>query len=416
MALMDYKADQGWCNRCSNCKWIPSYRIKKTETMYICPSITKYNFHAFSGGGKLDVGYSINDGHSEVSASTQNIAYKCTLCGACDYTCKVFRKDIDVAENIEELRKECVNAGFVYPEHQAIIDSIATEGNQLCKKAGDRIDWTEGLAIKKVSDGATGEIYFHVGDTNAFNQVFAKRANAVAGLLLSKGLDLITSGAAEPTAADKAFDLGFIDAGVAAAQKLAEEIKTSGAKTVVTLDAHAFTAFRYYYARYGVELGVKVLHITELLATMVEGGLLHPGKTEAPLKVTYQDPCNLGRRSEPFKGEYKGDKRRRPQLETRTGDLGVYAAPRTLLTAIEGVELIEMDRIKGWAWCCGNGAGVKEVNPDLLTDTSKNRMVEATMTGADVLVTACPLCEGALAAAGGMQIMDLTDLVVKYYE
>lgn len=416
MALMDYKADQGWCNRCSNCKWIPSYRIKKTETMYVCPAITKYNFHAFCGGGKLDVGYSINDGHSQLSASTQNIAYKCTLCGACDYTCKVFRKDIDVAENIEELRKECVNAGLVYPEHQAIIDAIKEEGNELCKAATEKIDWTEGLPIKKVSDGATGEIYFHVGDTNNFNPVFAKRTKAVANLLLSKGIDLITSGVEEPTAADKAFDLGFVQEGIAAAQKLAEEIKKSGAKKVVTLDAHAFTAFRYYYPRYGIEPGVEVLHITELLATMLKDGLLSPGRTEAPLKVTYQDPCNLGRRSEPFKGTYKGDKRRRPMAQTRTGDLGVYEAPRTLLTAVNGIELIEMDRIKGWAWCCGNGAGVREVNPDLLTDTAKNRMVEAQMTGADMLVTACPLCEGALAATGDMQVMDLTDLVLKYYK
>ena len=78
MSLMDYKADQGWCNRCSNCKWIPSYRIKKTETMYICPAITKYNFNAYSGCGKLEIGYSINDGHSTVCKTTQDVAYKCT--------------------------------------------------------------------------------------------------------------------------------------------------------------------------------------------------------------------------------------------------------------------------------------------------------------------------------------------------
>lgn len=156
MALMDYKVDQGWCNRCSNCKFIPSYRAQKTETMYICPSITMYNFNAFSGCGKLEVGYSINDGHSDLGESTQNIAYKCTLCGACDYTCKVFRKDIDVAENIEELRKECVQAGFVYPEHRAIVESIGKNGNQLNRPASDRIDWAEGLQIKQTSQDDTG--------------------------------------------------------------------------------------------------------------------------------------------------------------------------------------------------------------------------------------------------------------------
>jgi len=101
---------------------------------------------------------------------------------------------------------------------------------------------------------------------------------------------------------------------------------------------------------------------------------------------------------------------------TRTGDLGEYEAPRTLLTAIDGLELVEMDRRKGWAWCCGNGAGVAEVSPDLLKETSKSRMVEAQLTGADMLVTACPMCESALASAGDMEVKDLTELVLEYYE
>ncbi|MCC8150463.1 MAG: hypothetical protein LIO96_03135 [Lachnospiraceae bacterium] len=75
-----------------------------------------------------------------------------------------------------------------------------------------------------------------------------------------------------------------------------------------------------------------------------------------------------------------------------------------------------MVRRKGWSWCCGNGAGVAEVNPDLLESASGNRMTEAEMTGADVLVTACPGCEGVLTAAGGMKVMDLTELGLKYYE
>jgi len=381
--------------------------------MYICPAITKYIFNAYSGCGKLQVGFSINDGHSEVCESTQNVAYKCTLCGACDYTCKVFRKDIDVAENIEELRKECVKAGFVYPQHKEIVESIAINGNQLVKPASTRIDWTEGLNIKKTTEGDKGEIYFHVGDMNAFDGILANRTRRIAKLLLSKNLDIITSGTAEPSAADKAFDLGFIDEGKAAAMKLAAEVKLSGAKRIVTMDAHAFTAFNWYYPRYGIQLGVEVLHITQLLERMYNDGLLHAVKT-ADMTVTYHDPCNLGRRSEPYKGEYNGSKRRRPMSLTRTGDLGVYQAPRTLIRAIPGLKLVEMDRIKGWAFCCGNGAGVAEVNPELLEATSKNRMVEAEMTGADALVTVCPRCEHALQAVSDMKVIDLLDLVADY--
>ena len=129
----------------------------------------------------------------------------------------------------------------------------------------------------------------------------------------------------------------------------------------------------------------------------------------------YQDPCNLGRRSEPFKDNYYGqNKRRRPMELVRTGDLGEYQAPRDILAAIPGVELIEMNRIKGWAYCCGNGAGVAEVNPDLLEATSKERMAEAARTGAEVLVTACPMCEYALGKASDMKVVDIVDLVLTY--
>lgn len=416
MALMDYKVDQGWCNRCSNCKFIPSYRIKHSETMYICPSIAKYNFHAYSGSGKLEVGYSINDGHTEVSDTTKQVAYRCTLCGGCDYTCKVFRKDIDVTENIEELRKTCVEKGFIYPEHKAIIDSIKKNGNQLCLDASKKIDWAKGLKIKKVADGEKGDIYFYAGDINNFTSGFAKRTKAIVKLMLGKNVDLITSGVDEPTAADKAFDLGFIKEGVKAAKALAKEVKKSGAKIILTDDAHAFMAFRYYYPRYGVDLGVQVMHITEFLAKLLEDGMLKAKKADKKMKVTYHDPCNLGRRSEPFTCEYEGDKRRRPMELTRTGDLGVYEAPRVLINAIGNIELVEMDRIKGWSYCCGNGAGVREVAPELLEATAESRQTEAKLTGADVMVTACPLCEQALNAAGGLKTIDVLDLVLEYFE
>lgn len=418
MALIDYKKDQFYCNRCSNCKFIPSYRIKAGDPDHIniCPAITKYNFHAYSGSGKLEIGYSINDGHSDVCETTKEVAYRCTMCGGCDYHCKLFRKDIDVLENIEELRKTCVDAGFTYPEHQAIADSVISDNNQLCRTAADRIDLAEDLDVKRVDRKETGKIYFHAGDLAGYEPKLADRAKRILSMLLEKGLDVVVSGAMEPTAADKAFELGFTDIGIMAAKKLADEVKRSGAEMIVTLDAHAYQAFRYHYPRHGVMLDAKVLHITQLTADLIRDGLLKPVKT-ADMKVTYHDPCNLGRKSEPFRSDYRDqNKRRRPMELVRTGDLGEYAAPRMILEAIPGIELIEMNRKKGWAYCCGNGAGVAETAPELLESASKERAEEAKMTGADVLVTACPMCEYALAKAGDIPVADIMDLVMGYYE
>jgi heterodisulfide reductase subunit D len=92
---------------------------------------------------------------------------------------------------------------------------------------------------------------------------------------------------------------------------------------------------------------------------------------KVPLKVTYHDPCHLGR---------------------HLGENGVYDAPRSVLKAVPGIELVEMERNRENAWCCGAGAGVSQANPELALWTAGERLKEAGATGASALVTACPWC------------------------
>ena len=100
---------------------------------------------------------------------------------------------------------------------------------------------------------------------------------------------------------------------------------------------------------------------------------------EVPLRVTYHDPCHLGRRSKPYVPGEPID--------------GIYEPPRDILKAIPGLELVEMERIKEYAWCCGAGGGVKEAYPDFALWTAGERMEEAKAAGAEAIVTACPWCE-----------------------
>src|SRR5208337_919676 len=133
MALQDYKADCEGCTRCSVCKWVPFFQVKRGDVQQICPSISKYNFHAYSGGGKLNVAYSIIDRGTKVDKTVAEVAYRCNLCGACDYTCKVYRKDLEPCEVIEELRLACVREGQGLPEHRQIIASLQQNGNSIGK-------------------------------------------------------------------------------------------------------------------------------------------------------------------------------------------------------------------------------------------------------------------------------------------
>ena len=111
------------------------------------------------------------------------------------------------------------------------------------------------------------------------------------------------------------------------------------------------------------------------------------------MKVTYHDPCHLGRRGEIYKEWQGDDKLMRPVKYKQTGKLGIFEPPRDILKAIPGITLVEMERIREYSWCCGAGGGVLEAEPEFSTWAAKDRLEEAKDTGADTVVTACPWCE-----------------------
>jgi len=93
---------------------------------------------------------------------------------------------------------------------------------------------------------------------------------------------------------------------------------------------------------------------------------------EVPLKVTYHDPCHLGR---------------------HLGESGLYDIPRHILQNLPGITLLEMERRRENTWCCGAGAGVSQANPELALWTANERLKESKSTGVTALVTSCPWCE-----------------------
>ena len=162
--------------------------------------------------------------------------------------------------------------------------------------------------------------------------------------------------------------------------------------------------------------------MVELLDQMVADGRLKM-TNPVPMKVTYHDPCHLGRQGEDYV-PWDGIEKKifgqavvyDPPRPRYNGAFGVYDAPRNVLKAIPGVELVEMERIKEGAWCCGAGGGAREAYPKFSEWTADERIEEAESTGADALVTACPWCERNFIDAvrgtkGKLEVLDILQLV-----
>ncbi len=413
MTLEDYREDLAACVRCSSCKWIPFNQMRGSRFAKNCPAVARFNFHAYSGSGRMNMALSLLSGRSDLTEPVAEVVYRCQMCGACDIHCKVYREVIEVAEALLEMRACCVEQGRFLVEHMLMIDSLKREDNPLGEPKAARGDWAEGLGLPALSAGGT-DVLFHAGCRFSYDPDLRGAARAAVALLSEAGLRVCVAGAEEACCGGRAYELGYQGEARNFADDAASRVKATGARVLVTACADCFAAFNYLYPRMRVDLGIPVLHTSQLLEEAVRGGHLRL-KQPQPLSVTYHDPCHLGRLGEPYLGDWPGDKRDRPPALRRAGKRGVYEAPRRLLTAIPALELREMERIRQYSWCCGAGGGVLEAFPEFAEWTARERLAEAGATGAETLVTACPWCERSLldAAAGEspLPIRDLHELL-----
>jgi len=414
MSLQELKRDMEGCSRCSNCKWTPHLQIKSWRFAKTCPSVDRYNFHAYSGGGKLNMANSILDGRSELTDAVAEVVYRCQLCGACQVACQAYRDDIDLADVLLELRATCVQEGFVLPEHLDMIESMKRQDNTLGMLKADRGGWAEGLDLPDINRQRV-DVLFHAGCRYAYDPDLQETARTAAGILQGSGAEIGIAGKDEACCGGRAFEIGYQGEMRRYAEDMAGRVKASGCQVLVTPCSDCYYTFKYLYPKNGLDLGVPVLHTTEVVSAGIRDGRIRP-RGRVPMKVTYHDPCHLGRRGEVYKPWAGADKLLRPVSFKQTGRLGVFEPPREILRAVPGVELVEMERIREYSWCCGAGGGVLEAEPAFASWTAADRIQEAEATGAQALVTACPWCERVFRDAvagnrGGLQVFDVMELL-----
>jgi Fe-S oxidoreductase len=420
MPLEDYKADTERCSHCSYCKWIPHDKIKSWRFAKGCPSIAKNNFNAYSARGRLAVARSLLDGRSDYSDKVLDIIYKCVTCGSCDVSDKVCRYNLEPLEVIHELRFKAVEDGQLLPQHLPYIRNLRNEDNMMLKPRGERGKWAEDLDVKRITQ-QPAEVLFHAGCRFSYDQSLWPKIRAAVTLLRDAGVDVGILGADESCCTGRVYDMGFKGEFTKFAENNMELWKTNGVKTIVTSCADCYHAYkRLYPAVMGAQ--IKVMHTVEYLDQLIREGKIKPTR-KVPLRITYHDPCHLGRQGEPYipwQGKEKKIRKQvvvyEPRKPRYNGAWGVYDPPRNVLKSIPGIELVEMERIREYAWCCGAGGGVKEAYPEFSEWTASERIEEAKSTGAEAIVSACGWCESNFLESIGqrgqaMKVFDIAELV-----
>ena len=417
MGLEQYKGDLGMCCRCSCCKFIPMQRVEGHRYSTVCPSISRFDFHAYSGGGRLNIGAALLDGSLKYTDKLLHIVYNCQMCGACGVSCN-YAMDMEVQEPINEIRIKCVSDGKTDPALDKVIQRLRKQGSMVPVE-GKRGAWASGLKLKDIAK-EKADVLFHVGCLTSYDKNMHKLAVAASKILKKAGVDFGIAGDNETCCGGRAYQMGYEKDFLRQARKNMAMIKKAGVETVVTVCADGYQAFKVLYDKYGLKEGLEVLHISEYIERLIQGGKLKLRKN-VDMSVTYHDPCRLGRLGEPWV-HWEGKKIPGdrfvfdPPKEYRRGSKGVYEPPRNVLRSIPGLKLTEMTRIKEYAWCCGAGGGVNESNPSFAAWTARERIDEAASTGAEAIVTACPWCEKTLAEAvresgSGMKVYDIVELV-----
>ncbi len=301
--------------------------------------------------------------------------WACTTCNACTEACPV---EIDQVSIITEMRR------FLYMEESsapaplsAANTNIENNGAPWQFPADDRANWAEEIEFKGnkikvptmadlMAEGKKPEYLFWVGSAGSFDRRAKKITADFVRILTYLNVDFAILGVEESDSGDVAKRSGNEFTYQMQAMMNIEVMNTYGVKKIITCDPHDFNIIKNEYAELGGNYQVE--HHTQFINRMIEEGKLKLGDKLKEVKITYHDPCYLGRGN------------------------GEYEAPRNILSTL-GAEIKEMDRNKSNALCCGAGGGqmfkeAEKGDKEIFVE----RTDEALKTNAEIICTACPFC------------------------
>ncbi len=329
-------------------------------------------------------------------AITSDELWACTNCLACVNICPVHIEHVDL---IDGMRASLVDEGRVPSTVTTFLESVYQNGNEWGEPKKKRLAWAEDLDLPDINKMKDAEMLYYVSCINSYDPRGQKAARAMVAILRHLDIKFGVLGKKEKCTGDAVRRVGeetlFRQLAEDNIKAFKKAMKKSGASTILTTSPHSYNAIKNEYPEFGEQF--NVLHHTELLYKLLKEGKLKFTK-QLNYRITYHDPCYLGRYN------------------------NIFDAPREILKAIPGVELVEMPRNRDFSHCCGAGGGRMFMeSAEWVKETpSQNRVLEAAKTEASVLSVACPYCLNMLTFGtktanvdDQLQVKDVAELVAE---
>ncbi len=313
----------------------------------------------------------------------------CTTCGRCPQQCP---RDVKQIASGIALRRIATEYG-VFPATakpiRGISGSLVGEGNPLNEARKNRANWAEGLSVKTFTEGM--EILYFPGCYLCYDPRLKKVARATANILNKAGVDFGILGAKENCCGESIRKTGDEEVFKRLARENIKTFIDNGVKKILVSSPHCYHTFKNEYPEFRVNF--EVVHISQFLYKLVNEGRLKLSKAYEK-KVTYHDPCYLGRHN------------------------GIYDEPREVLKKISGLDLKEMPDSLEDSLCCGGGGGRIWMETQKGQRFSDLRLEQAIGVGAEVLATSCPYCIAnfedsrlTIGVADKIEIKDITEII-----
>ena len=316
--------------------------------------------------------------------------WRCTTCGKCPQVCPRDVKQIESTVALRRIATEYdVFAGGAAPI-PGVAASLKAEGNPFGEARAKRADWANGLGVKRFEDGM--EILYSPGCYLSYDPRGKKVAKATVEILQAAGVDFGILGTDESCCGESIRKTGDEKLFKALARQNIRNFVENGVTKILVSSPHCYHSFKNEYRDFKVNF--EVVHITEFIHQLIVEGRLKLTKEYAKT-VTYHDPCYLGRHN------------------------GVYDEPRAALKSVPGLQLKEMAESRKNSFCCGGGGGRIWMETPKGERFSDLRLEQAAVTGAQVMVTACPYCttnfeDSRLSRPDGgasIEIKDITEII-----